>query len=401
MIDNIHRLRNVINKWLFIGDHEWLDIILACALDRRISGDPLWLFVIAVPSGSKTEILRALEEGKRFFHLSSLTTNSLVSGYFQTDSKGNTKKVEDLATQLDGKVLILKDFTSILSMAKEKRDEIIGQLREFYDGSYEKKFGNIDKKITIKSSFGLIGAVTPKVDQYHSIMGALGERFLKLRSDFNAERMLDMCDKNEGKETEMRAELKKAFTEFFDNVEIINVKFSREHKGKIRRMANLLVELRAPSYERWQGDELVAYIPPKPEKPARVYKQLKKLTKLLCCIHKTEWPNDEVFSRIMRVALDSAPPDRLRVYRYLAENGNSSQTDVANGTNMPQPSVRRILRMLKEVGLIEGVGQDVYRNEYWIDKRYGGLLRLWNIVPGTQDRVYVPKGTEEEDVRED
>lgn len=393
---NVDKLKKAVGKWLFIDDEEWLDIILACALDRKLPGDPLWLFIIAVPSGSKTEILRALEEGENFFHLSSLTPNSLVSGYTFRDNKNKSRKVEDLASQINNKVLILKDFTSILSMAKEKRDEIIGQLREFYDGSYEKKFGNIDNKVRVESKFGLIAGVTPKVDQFHSIMGQLGERFLKLRSDFDDQKMLCKCDENEGSELVMRAELKRVFTEFIKNIEIKEVKFSKEHISKLMKISRLLVRLRAPSYERWKGDELVEYIPAEPEKPTRVYKQLKKLTKALCCIYQLEWPNEGILKRIVRVALDSSPPDRLKVYKYLYQNNNSSQVDIHTGTNIPKTSIQRILRFLKDVGLIGGVAPNDYSSEYWIEHEYTSLLNLWGQAPQNQPRYIVPHSVVEE-----
>ena len=293
MINNIHKLRDKINKWLYINDDEWLDIILACSLDRKIRGEPIWLFIIAVPSGSKTEILRAFKEGEDFFHISSLTANSFVSGYTYLEKK-KTKKVEDLATQIDGKCLILKDFTSILSMAKEKRDEIIGQFRELYDGSYEKKFGNIDKKIRIKSKFGLLAGVTPKIDKYYNLMGQLGERFLKLRSDFDDEKMLELCDHNEGKEIKMRSEIGKATMDFYNTVKIRDVTFSPNDIVELKKAAQFIAKIRAPDYSRWDRDGCVEHIPTQAEKSPRVYKQIKKLCKALCCVYGLTSPNIEM-----------------------------------------------------------------------------------------------------------
>ena len=41
--------------------------------------------------------------------------------------------------------------------------------------------GNVDEKIQYQTKFGLIAGVTPVIDKYYTIMGSLGERFLKLR----------------------------------------------------------------------------------------------------------------------------------------------------------------------------------------------------------------------------
>src|SRR3989344_7730385 len=108
---NLDDIKKVIKNWLAIDDEEWVDIILACSLDRKIKGEPIWLFIVGVPSSTKTEIVRCFEDGNMYFQLSTLTTNSLISGYIKSDGK----KVEDLAIQINGKVLILKDFTTILT----------------------------------------------------------------------------------------------------------------------------------------------------------------------------------------------------------------------------------------------------------------------------------------------
>jgi hypothetical protein len=390
MIDNIHKLREKINKWLYINDDEWLDIILACSLDRKIMGEPIWLFIIAVPSGSKTEILRAFKEGEDFFHISSLTANSFVSGYTYLEKK-KTKKVEDLATQIDGKCLILKDFTSILSMAKEKRDEIIGQFRELYDGSYEKKFGNIDKKVRINSKFGLLAGVTPKIDKYYTLMGQLGERFLKLRSDFDDEKMLELCDYNEGKEIQMRSEIGKATMDFYNSVKIRDVTFNHDDIVELKKAAQFIAKIRAPDYSRWDRDGCVEHIPVKAEKSPRVYKQIKKLCKALCCVHGLTSPNKMIIERIWRVARDSSPPDRLMVWDCILKKGSINQGIITSETGMPKTSVMRILKVLQNVELIKGVYNDVHTNEYWANKKYVPLCIFSGTKSQEINRQYVPK----------
>jgi hypothetical protein len=386
----LNDVKKTINKWLFIDDEEWLDIIFACSLDRKILGEPIWLFVIAVPSGSKTEILRAFREGDDFFHISSLTANSFVSGFTYTE-KNKKKKVEDLATQIDGKCLILKDFTSILSMAKEKRDEIIGQLRELYDGSYEKKFGNIDKKVRITSSFGLLAGVTPKIDKFHSIMGQLGERFLKLRSDFDDEKMLEMCDLNEGKEVKMRKEISDAVVAFYNSVKIKEVKFSSEDIKELKKTAQFIAKIRAPDYSRWEGDNCVEYIKTKAEKSPRVYKQIKKLCKSLCCIYDLDSPNELIMERVWRVAKDSSPPDRLLVWESALKRESVNQGMLTGETRIPKTSIGRIIRVLQDVELFEGIYSDVHTNEYWVNKNYIPLSCFSGTRSQENNRGYVPK----------
>ena len=123
-----------LQKWLSIEDIQATDIMMAVAISVVLPGDPLWLFVIAPAGGSKTEQLRAYS-GDRIFTISTLTPQTLISGL-----KGFDKI--DLLPNLDGKVLVIKDFTSILSKKPEDQTAIFADLREAYDGYLEKSFGS-------------------------------------------------------------------------------------------------------------------------------------------------------------------------------------------------------------------------------------------------------------------
>lgn len=344
----LDQLKTEFRKWLSVEDTDWLDIILACSLDRKIEGEPLWLFVIGSPSSGKTELLRCFEDGKDFFQLSTLTANSLISGYIQP----NGQRTEDLATQLDGKVLILKDFTSVLSMPKEKRGEIVGQLREYYDGYYMRKLGNINKKIEIYTSFGLITGVTFAIDRHFKILSELGERFLKLRCKFDEDLMLKMSEKNEGREREMREALKNAVMGFVTNVEILDVTFTEEQLKEIKEIAKFIATLRTPVFDRWTSDGYVIDTPPKPEAPIRIHKQLKKLARALCCIYGLNQPNEAIIKKLWRVAIDSIPEDRARVYSFIKKHKTISETALNVELNIPLTTLKRILQGLQRLGVI-------------------------------------------------
>jgi len=73
---------------------------------------------------------------------------------------------------------LLKDFTTVLSMHREKRAKILAQLREIHDGMFKRNFGTDETKIW-KGRITIIAAVTPVLDRHISIFAALGERFLQ------------------------------------------------------------------------------------------------------------------------------------------------------------------------------------------------------------------------------
>ncbi|MCK4417782.1 MAG: toprim domain-containing protein, partial [Candidatus Latescibacteria bacterium] len=108
---SLETVKTAFQKWLYIEDSELLiiDVMLAAILANRLSGDPIWLFIVAPPGGAKTEILRSLEDyTAEIYTISTLTENALISGK-QTD-----KFDPSLLPHLDKKVLVIKDFTAIL-----------------------------------------------------------------------------------------------------------------------------------------------------------------------------------------------------------------------------------------------------------------------------------------------
>jgi len=131
-------VKAVVNKWLSLEDDTVVDVMLAVVVANRLNTDPSWLLVVGPPSSAKTEILRALTGHPKAYFLSNLTPTTLVSGL---KPKGKLPE-PSLLPKLDGKTLVLKDFTTVLSMRHDNQAEILAQLREIYDGSYSKAFGN-------------------------------------------------------------------------------------------------------------------------------------------------------------------------------------------------------------------------------------------------------------------
>ena len=86
-----------------------------------------------------------------------------------------------LLPKLDGKVLVIKDFTALLNMPREARQQILGDLRDAYDGNAAKAFGTHVETRRYTSKFGIMAAVTGAIDKHAAVMQQLGERFLKLR----------------------------------------------------------------------------------------------------------------------------------------------------------------------------------------------------------------------------
>jgi len=156
--------------------YELLDVAFATVLANRMRDDPLWMFLVAAPSSGKTEVLRALSGVPDVYPISSLTPQTFASGFEKRDSETS------LLPQLTNKTMVMKDFGTVLAMHREARAEILAALREIYDGSYIKQWGN-GKKFSWEGKVGLLAGCTPVIDRpgESALSTALGERFLLYR----------------------------------------------------------------------------------------------------------------------------------------------------------------------------------------------------------------------------
>lgn len=161
-------------RWLLLSDVELLRVVFATIVANRMTGDPVWLFIIAPSGGTKTELIQTLTSLNDTYLLSSLTPHTLASGCI------GGKDQSLLMALKSGTILLFKDFTSVLSMHREHRAEILGQLREIYDGRYRKTFGT-GQVVDWSGKLGFIAGVTPIIDTHYSVFNVLGERFIQVR----------------------------------------------------------------------------------------------------------------------------------------------------------------------------------------------------------------------------
>jgi len=376
---SLKKYKQILHKWWYFEDDEIIDIQLAGLIGEKIPGDPLWIFIIAPPGALKTEQLRSFANSDDFFPLSDLTSKTFVSG-LMLGSGEKRRKIEDLLPQLNGKVIIFKDFTTVLEKSKEERQQIFAQLREIYDGSFSKKFGTIDKTIRYKSRFGLVAGVTPIVDKYWKLMQQLGERFLKIRWDEDIKKVTVRARQMEGKEKPMRKEISKYAMGFITNLDFSKVpKFNdKKHGELLDQLAEFVAISRTPVViQDYRKDFYYDYIPT-PERPTRLVKQLKKLCKCLALIRGKNKVDDEEIKTILRVAKDTIPQDRLAVLETINANNadlyGCSRTILNQSIKIPETSIGRVLEQLKLLDLIsekkiteEGSGYTNHRCFYQLN----------------------------------
>src|SRR5690242_8518874 len=106
--------------------------------------------------------------------LGDFSENTLLSGFYGHQTPGVLEKLgttvqEGQTYYSQGNAVVMcKDFTTVLSMRREKRAAILAQLREIHDGAFTRTFGTGVTKVW-RGRISVIAAVTPALDKYYSI----------------------------------------------------------------------------------------------------------------------------------------------------------------------------------------------------------------------------------------
>lgn len=348
------RVMKEYRKWLELPRIEPIDVMYGSAFANRLAGDPLWLFLVGPPGCGKTEQLMTLNEAPLIMTTTSLTSASLISGanfYGGGDPS--------LIPRLNGKVLIVKDFTTILKMHYQQRDEIFGILRDAYDGRVEKWFGTGTHRI-FESFFGILAGVTPAIEEYSSMFAVLGERFIKYRfppvTDEVECRIIRRALLNIAKEPELRAELMEI------SAETLNRPIDPAEPPKIEEdaiqqvigLARWVARLRAVvSREKYTGQVIYR---PSPEMGTRLAKQLAKLGMGIALFHHRDKINAKDMKSVVRVARDSAPDIAEEIVKqmYLRGRNRFSPTKkIAGWTFMTNQTTLKVLQDLNLLRIVD------------------------------------------------
>lgn len=355
---DIEEVRRVFNEWLYLKDTNAIEVCLAVMVSQIVSGDPVWMFLVAAPGGSKTETIQALGKYRKTVMISQLTPHSLLSG----SQMGNNDD-PSLLPQLNGKTLLIKDFTSIINMNADARDEVFGILRDAYDGEASKKFGN---GITrhFKGKFTILAGVTPIIYSLSAMQSTMGERFLKLRIGDNLEhhdedKQIAKAISNTGHETDMRAELADACTTFleqdWESKKMPSI--PGRYLDGISHLARFGSALRGTvTRDKYKGEMYLTK--PTTEVGTRFAKQLAKLGIALGLVRGVSRLDYDIYTLLKRITLDSVDQRVEDVVREIfintpGKDDTISARQLAAACRYPVMTITRIVNDLNSLRVIQ------------------------------------------------
>ncbi len=357
--DPLAELEAVFKKYFALEDITPLKVILATIVANQADGDPVWLLIVGPPSSLKSEFIQSLRGLVCIYPVSLLTPRTFASG-------DKTTKDSSLLERLPDKtILTLKDFGSVLTMRRDDRAEVLASLREIYDGSYSKDFGN-GKRVTWDGKLGLIAGCTGIIDRYHSVNQILGERFLLYRLEGNNRASVARkALQNAGREKHIRQNISAAIQGFVKTVTPIPTwLLGREYTEKLISLADFVARARTGVLRDGYSRE-VEYIP-QWEGPARLVKQLNRLAYGLSCLTGESSLGPNNYEIIFSVAENSIPRDRREIlHSLLNKDAMTTAEEVSRETGIPQAVVYRTLqdlaalRVVRHTKPLYGVAEDI------------------------------------------
>lgn len=346
----LDRAHAAFRKWLGEDyDLDALDVMLATAACDQLTGDPLWLLLISGSGNAKTETVQALDGV-------GATITSTISSEGALLSATSKKEVTAGATggllrKLgDRGVMVIKDVTSILSMNRDQRAQVLGALREVYDGRWSRNVGT-DGGRTLDWSGRLVvvGAVTTAWDTAHSVIASMGDRFVLLRMDSTTGRQAAgrRAIGNTGHEIAMREELALAVRDVLGCIDTTPTELTDDETDVLLAAADLVTLARTGVEYDYRGDVIDAHAP---EMPTRFAKQLAQVVRGAVSVGIDR---DEALRLAIRCARDSVPPLRLEIVDDIAANPGATTAEVRKRLGKPRATVDRQLQALNMLGVLD------------------------------------------------
>ncbi len=383
----IDRLLHVFEDWFYLPDPGPVQIVMGALIANYLPGNPVWLLLVSPPGGGKTELLLPLSGLPGVHVAATLTEAALLSGTPNKDKDKNAKGGLLRGIGSFG-IIVLKDFTSILSMDRNVRTPLLAGLREVYDGSWTRWVGTDGGKcLSWSGKVGLLAGCTPTIDRHYGVMAAMGERFTTFRlAPIDEDAMTERALAQVRPGRKMHDELREAVREYFGTVslpETLPPLEPAEHDYLID-LSTFVVRCRS-SIERDSFSREIELVPD-PELPGRLAITLRVLLAGLkvAGVHPAD-----CHRLIQKTGMDSIPSLRRRVVELLARETLPVETkDVATGVDHPTGTTRRALEDLTAHRVVArvSVGQgkaDIWHLTDWGRLRYRAVMAPFPRSEGT------------------
>lgn len=321
-----------------------------------------------------TAFIDTFTDCQHIYQLSKITPNTFLSGFKQGAGK-EPSFLHQIPVKKGG-MLVFKDFTTLLAMHHEAKIDILGQMREVYDGTLTKRTGTGDE-LHWNGRLGFIAATTDAIYQARALYSSMGERFIMynpLTPDRKEVARRSMG--NIGSLYEKRQEMRKIVKEYLDESIILPKvipTIPESVKENIIDIANMTCYARSMiDRDLKTGDIIHVYMA---EVPTRLSEQLMAVSSGLMVINGGDLTADDEYL-LYKIALDSISSNRKMVMQKISEYDEVETKGLAVALQYPTTTVRRWLEDLVALGICERAKREGSGTiDYWnIKKEYKKLM---------------------------
>lgn len=345
-----NHLKTVSNIWMHQPDFEALRICLATAKALDLETRPVWLMLIG-PSGT----------GKTAYYIRCCLAYPKVEITDQTTLAGITSASKDswgkgILNRLGTRGLwVFPDFTVILNMRDDRRNELFGIQRRIADGNFYRSADG--KFIPWKGRVHSVAAVTPAIERYYHAHADLGQRYLQIRIE-KAEPCDDLVRKtvrqNEHWE-EFQAEILDASRSFINQTAGEPPEIPFPVSRKILDWADFVSLCRQPVSRNYR-DEITGVAGE--EGTSRTEQQLQGIVRADAWLMGQDTVGAEQMALVERIALDCLPRDRRAVLLYFRTKEFLDASDVHRMSGIRHPyAFDRVIGELKAIGALIQQGE--------------------------------------------
>ena len=347
-------VKEALQKYMPKFDVDAVRLMLASLLANHFDYDRVWLLMIAPAGSGKSTVIKPLENLKILpgqkrgaAIVSELSPKTLLSGYTGREDPSMLKYLGPIC------VLLIPELGLILSARPDDKTQILAQFKQLYDGYVHKYVGNVKGPLAWEGTAVIIGGMTPVIDKYTTLEGALGERFLKIRFGGTAQwedvrKSLDDPNATTRTRTALRAAYQTCIYEAGIILEKEEIEISPTTKNKITDFALLTAFLRTTVHRDRSSKEID--LPVLREEAFRLSKVFLCLAHGLAAIHGKDDLDEEEIQMLRRLSLDCTLEPRRSVFLNLLDNKQHDVTDF--NTAVGKQAIKRQLGDLVALKLV-------------------------------------------------
>lgn len=364
----IEQVEQKIRDVYLLVDVGIIRIILATIIGNRLglSDQPIWLLLISGSGSGKTMVINLISKcGPWIVPIDTLTTNTFASSLKRDEETSLLFKAQN-------GILVFKDFTGVMNMNEEGLRDIMGQLRNIFDGEFTKRSGN-GNDVMWTGKVGIIAGGTIASQRKMRQFSEQGERFINY--------IINLADSKDMARRALlnRKNSKKTAEELADMVaEFVNQKISKglnknltvpqRIEEEMIHVADFATRARSPVTMSKKDPTQVEFVGDR-EIPTRVAIMLSNIAVALMVLSDEEELSDFNAQILFKTAMDSIPVERRIVLALLAEYKHATTKALAHKLNYPTATVRAWCNQLNALKMIDRISSEGKGNaDSWVLK---------------------------------